>query len=74
LYGENFIRFIIALIIIAGAVLKVVYNSYGLASLPMLLIKGTRSLEDEKEVISENMEAIRNKLRTIQEKYARNQK
>lgn len=56
----------------AGAVLKVVYNSYGLASLPMLLIKGTRSLEDEKEVISESMEAIRNRLRTIQEKYAGN--
>jgi Fe2+ transport system protein B len=47
-YGETFIRFIITLIIAAGALIKVVYNSYGMASLPIFLIRGQRSLEDER--------------------------
>lgn len=47
-YGETFIRFIITLIITAGAIVKILYNAYGMAALPLFLIKGTRSLEDER--------------------------
>lgn len=39
-YGETFIRFIITLIITVGGFVKLLYNSYGMASLPILLIKG----------------------------------
>lgn len=39
-YGETFIRFIITLIITLGGFVKLLYNSYGMASLPILLIKG----------------------------------
>jgi hypothetical protein len=44
------------LIIITGALIKVLYNSYGMATLPLLLIKGTRSLEDEREAVSRSIE------------------
>jgi hypothetical protein len=50
-YGETFLRFIITLIIAAGALIKLIYSSYGMAALPMFLIKGQRSLEDEKNAV-----------------------
>jgi hypothetical protein len=73
-YGETFIRFIITLIITAGAIIKLIYNSYGMAALPLFLIKGTRSLEDEKDAVGKSIEYVREQLRTIQEKYQRSHK
>ena len=35
-----------------GAILKVIYQSYGLAGLPVFLIKGTKSLEAENSEIA----------------------
>jgi len=34
------LRFIITLIILGGGVVKVAYSSFGMAALPLLLIKG----------------------------------
>lgn len=47
------------LIISAGAVIKLIYSSYGMASLPVFLIKGTRSLEDEKDAVGKSIESVR---------------
>ena len=58
-YGETFIRFIVTCIITCGAVVKLVYNAYGMAALPVMLIKGTRSLEDEKQAVTKSIEGIR---------------
>ena len=46
-YGESFLRFILTVIICLGAFLKLIYQSYGMAGLPIFLIKGTKSLEAE---------------------------
>jgi len=46
-------------IITCGAVVKLVYNAYGMAALPAMLIKGTRSLEDEKQAVTKSIEGIR---------------
>ena len=40
-----------------------------MSALPLLLIKGTKSLEAEKEDIVKSIEDIREKLRATQEKY-----
>ncbi len=58
-YGETFLRFIVTCIITCGAIVKLVYNSYGMAALPALLIKGTRSLEDEKYAVGKSIESVR---------------
>lgn len=52
-------RFIITLIITVGAVIKLLYQSYGMAAMPILLIKGQKSLEDEKEEIGKSIENVR---------------
>jgi hypothetical protein len=73
-YGEPFLRFTLCGIISLGAILKLVYQSYGMAGLPIFLIKGTKSLEAENDEISGTISTVREQLRAIQEKYARNQK
>lgn len=55
----------ITLIILTGGIVKVVYNSYGLASLPIFLIKGTMSLEDERIEVDKSIENVREQLRGI---------
>lgn len=50
------------------------YQTYGMAGLPIFLIKGTKSLEAENDEISGTIQSVREELRQIQEKYARNQK
>lgn len=52
-------RFIVTCIITCGAVVKLVYSSYGMAALPVLLIKGKKSLEDEKQEVSKSIESVR---------------
>lgn len=61
----------ITVIILAGGVIKIVYNAYGMASLPIFLIKGTMSLEDERLEVDKSIENVRESLRGIQEKYQR---
>lgn len=68
-FGEPFLRFTLTAIISIGALLKLFYLSYGLAGLPMYLIRGTRSLEAESNEISGSISQVREKLRRIQEKY-----
>lgn len=51
-YGEPFLRFTLTAIITVGAIFNLVYLSYGMAGLPIYLIKGTRSLESENTEIS----------------------
>lgn len=50
-YGEPILRFTLCAIITLGALLKLVYQSYGMAGLPVFLIKGTKSLEAERNEI-----------------------
>lgn len=67
-------RFTLSAIISFGAILKIIYQSYGLAGLPVFLIKGTKSLEAENSEIEGTIASVRQQLRVIQEKYQRNQK
>jgi hypothetical protein len=71
-YGEPIIRFALTVIISLGALLKLVYQTYGMTGLPIFLIKGTKSLEDENDEIQGTIGSVREQLRRIQEKYARN--
>jgi LMBR1 domain-containing protein 1 len=73
-YGEPFLRFVLTTIISLGALLKIIYLSYGMAGLPMYLIKGTRSLEAENQEIYMSITQVRDKLRRIQEKYQQSNK
>lgn len=73
-YGEPFLRFTLTAIITVGAILKLSYQTYGMAGLPIYLIKGTKSLEAESDEISGTIQSVREQLRQIQEKYHRNQK
>mmetsp|Transcript_1409 Transcript_1409/g.2475 ORF Transcript_1409/g.2475 Transcript_1409/m.2475 type:complete len:176 (+) Transcript_1409:1243-1770(+) len=73
-YGEPLLRFTLCAIISLGAVLKLTYQSYGMAGLPIFLIKGTKSLEAENDEIRGTIQSVREQLRKIQEKYQRNQK
>lgn len=50
-YGEPLLRFALTVIISLGALLKLVYQTYGMTGLPIFLIKGTKSLEDENDEI-----------------------
>eukprot|EP00347_Sterkiella_histriomuscorum_P022538 403338112 len=69
--GEPLLRFILTLFILIGAFVKLLYNSYGMAAMPMLLIRGQMSLEDEKNAINKSIDQVREQLRSIQEKYQR---
>lgn len=64
-FGEPFLRFTLTAIISIGALLKLIYLSYGLAGLPLYLIRGTRSLESESNEISGSISQVREKLRRI---------
>lgn len=67
-------RFFLMLILLFGSLLKVLYASYGMTGLPLLLIRGRRSLEDEGRDIGRNIKHVREQLRQIQEKYQRTHK
>ena len=65
-------RLTLTAIISIGAILKLSYQTYGMAGLPIFLIKGTKSLESENNEISGSIQSVRNELRKIQEKYHKN--
>ena len=56
-----------------GALLGAIYVSFGMTGLPFLLIKGTRSLEDESDELQGSLQLVRSQLRRIQEKYKKKQ-
>jgi hypothetical protein len=58
-YGEPFLRFTLTAIIAIGAFLKLIYQSYGMAGLPIFLIKGTKSLEAENSEIQTTIQTVR---------------
>jgi len=64
-YGEPFLRFTLTAIITIGAILKLSYQTYGMAGLPIYLIKGTKSLEAESDEINGTITSVREQLRTI---------
>ena len=64
-HTEAFLRFVLGAIIIAGSVLRIGYQSYGMAGIPMLLIRGTKSLETENDELSGSIHSVREQLRTI---------
>ena len=64
-YGEPFLRFTLTAFISIGAFLNIIYQSYGMAGLPIVLIKGLKSLETEATEIKSSLESIRNQLRQI---------
>lgn len=64
-YGEPFLRFTLTAIIAIGAFLKLIYQSYGMAGLPIFLIKGTKSLETENSEIQTTIQTVREQLRQI---------
>lgn len=64
-YGEPFLRFILTAIISLGAFFQIMYQSYGMAGLPIYLIKGTKSLEAENTEIETTIQTVRDKLRQI---------
>ncbi|CAD8145881.1 unnamed protein product [Paramecium octaurelia] len=67
--GEQAISFCISIILTFGFCLWVIYGSYGLTALPFQLIKGARSLEEEKSQVDNDLAKLREKYRAIQEKY-----
>jgi LMBR1 domain-containing protein 1 len=69
--GEQALAFCISIILSLGSCLWFFYGSYGLAALPFYLIKGTKSLEEEKSEVDNDLSRLREKYRAIQEKYAR---
>jgi len=54
---------------VLGTTFWSVYGAYGLSALPWILIKGKKSLEQEKSELSTDLSMIRDKYRTLQEKY-----
>lgn len=73
-HGEPLIRFALTAIIFIGALLMLTFQTYGMTGLPIFLIKGTKSLEDENDEIKGTITSVREQLRRIQEKYKRNNK
>ena len=64
-HTEAFLRFVLGTIILAGSVLRIGYQSYGMAGIPMLLIRGTKSLETENDELSGSIHSVREQLRRI---------
>lgn len=56
-------RFFLMLILLVGSLLKVLYATYGMTGLPLLLIRGRRSLEDEGRDLDRSIKNVREQLR-----------
>ena len=64
-YGEGYLRFFFSMFFLVGGLGKAYYTSYGLASLPFFLIRGTRSLDEERVDISRSIARSREAYRNI---------
>jgi len=67
-FGDAAIAFLISCLTVLGTLAWVFYTAHGLATLPVFLIKGTRSLESTKSEVDFDIAKIREKYRSIQEK------
>lgn len=66
---ESSLRFVLTTIICLGSVLNCIYMTYGMAGLPVQLIKGQIDLEPTSEPNQSTISSVRDQLRIIQEKY-----
>jgi len=59
------LSFCISIILTFGSCLWFIYGSYGLTALPFYLIKGTKSLEEEKTEVDGDLGKLRERYRAI---------
>ena len=64
--GEEAISFTVACLTVIGGAMWSCYTAYGMAALPLLLIKGTKSLEEAKSEIENDLGQIRDKIKEIE--------
>ena len=64
--GEAAISFTVACLTVIGGALWSFYTAYGMAALPLFLIKGTKSLDEAKYEIENDLGQIREKIREIE--------
>lgn len=69
--GEQALGFCISIMVCIGSFFWFIYGSFGLTSLPFQLIKGYKSLEEERVEIDSDMGKLKERYRGIQEKYAK---
>ncbi|KRX01434.1 Peptidyl-tRNA hydrolase [Pseudocohnilembus persalinus] len=69
--GEQAIHFCLAIIASFGTIFWIIYGSYGLGILPWMLIKGKKSLEQEKTELQNDLTEIKLKFKFIQQKYSK---
>lgn len=69
--GEAAVSFILACLTVIGAGLWSLYTGYGMAALPILLIRGTKSLDEAKHEVENDLGQIRAKIREIELKSAK---
>jgi len=56
---SQLMNLIIACMVLVGSVLNAIYLAYGMTGLPFLLIKGTKSLEDENDEVRGSIHQVR---------------
>jgi len=66
---ESYLRFVLTTIICIGSMMNVIYMTYGMAGLPILLINGSGDLEPKAEPAGGSIAQVRDQLRVIQDKY-----
>jgi LMBR1 domain-containing protein 1 len=64
--GEAAISFTVAGLTVIGGGMWSFYTAYGMAALPLLLIKGTKSLEEAKNEIETDLVQIKDKIKEIE--------
>lgn len=71
---DTFVRLALSLFLIIGSAIKALYSSYGLSAFAFFLIKGQKSMSQEKKEIKRSIAQVREQYRSLQEKYARGTK
>ena len=66
---ESYLRFVLTTIICIGSMMNVIYMTYGMAGLPILLMNGSGDLEPKAEPAGGSIAQVRDQLRVIQDKY-----
>lgn len=71
---ENSLSLVMSVISLLGLLIVVIYTAYGMASLPIELIKGHRNVRLERGDIQNRQEETRQKIKAIRDKYGRGKK
>ncbi|GFV46461.1 probable lysosomal cobalamin transporter [Trichonephila clavipes] len=69
--GKDALSFVVNVLTMYGMLNIILYTSNGLASFPVTLIKGFRSLSEEEVILSENQASTQSKLNALRSKQAR---